>query len=313
MRLLLIVVVVAAVMVFLRLALLSLRPRKRPGAIIPMPEPRAILAERRELAEPSAGLAAHRLTKKVAIITGAGSGIGRAIALAFAREGALVALVGRTESKLRGVAAEIEAATGKNQAIILRGDVGSRDDIERVVAETVARGGRLDILVNNAAALIAGTAESLTEAEWDTTFQVDVKSVWLLSRAALPHLRAAGGGSIINISSVLGLVGAKNRVAYAAAKGAVTLMTKAMALDHAQEQIRVNAICPGIVETDLVAKFITAAPDPAAARQQRAALHPLGRFGQPEDIARLALYLASDDAAWVTGVAYPIDGGFTAL
>src|SRR5207253_726430 len=117
----------------------------------------------------------------------------------------------------------------------------------------------------------------------DATFDTNVKGVWLLVKAALPHMRKAGGGSIINISSVVGLVGAKNRVAYAASKGAVTLMTKAMALDHAHEQIRVNAICPGIVDTELVAQFINNAPDPEAARKQRIALHPLGRFGKPED------------------------------
>jgi NAD(P)-dependent dehydrogenase (short-subunit alcohol dehydrogenase family) len=134
-----------------------------------------------------------------------------------------------------------------------------------------------------------------------------------MSRAALPYLRAAGGGSIVNMSSCIGLVGARNRVAYSASKGAVTLMTKSMALDHATENIRVNCICPGIVETELVAEFITKAPDPEAARKQRLALHPLGRFGKPEDIAHAAVYLASDEAAWVTGAAIPVDGGFTAV
>jgi 2,3-dihydro-2,3-dihydroxybenzoate dehydrogenase len=141
----------------------------------------------------------------------------------------------------------------------------------------------------------------------------NARGPWLLSQAVLPHMRKNGGGSIINISSVLGLVGAKNRVAYAASKGALTLMTKAMALDHAHEQIRVNAICPGIVETELVAQFVINAPDPEAARKQRIALHPLGRFGKPEDIAYMAVYLASDESAWVTGAAYPVDGGFSAV
>src|SRR5206468_3362073 len=163
------------------------------------------------------------------------------------------------------------------------------------------------------AKLVAGTAESHSEEEWDETFNTNVRGLWLFSRAAIPHMRNTGGGSIINISSVLGLVGAKNRVAYAASKGAVTLMTKAIALDHAHEQIRCNCICPGIVETEMVAKFITQAPDPEAARQQRTALHPLGRFGKPEDIAAAAVYLASDESLWVTGAAFPIDGGFTAV
>jgi NAD(P)-dependent dehydrogenase (short-subunit alcohol dehydrogenase family) len=251
---------------------------------------------------------AGRLSGKVALVTGAGSGIGRAIAIAFAEQGARVALVGRRRLPLEAVAAEI----GEN-AFAIPGDVSKPEDIERVVAETVSQFGHLHILVNNAARLAAGTAESHSEAEWDETFDTNVRGLWLLSRAALPHMRKAGKGAIINISSVLGLHGAKNRVAYAASKGAVTLMTKAMALDHAHEQIRVNCICPGIVDTELVAQFINNAPDPEAARKQRIALHPLGRFGQPEDIAHAAVYLASDESAWVTGIAMPVDGGYSAV
>jgi NAD(P)-dependent dehydrogenase (short-subunit alcohol dehydrogenase family) len=169
----------------------------------------------------------------------------------------------------------------------------------------------LNVVVNNAGVLIAGKAESHTEEEWDQTFDVNVKGLWLMSRAALPHMRKAGGGSIINLSSVLGLVGASNRVAYAASKGAVTMMTKAMALDHAHEHIRVNCICPGIVETEMVADFVRKAPNPEMARKQRVSLHPMGRFGQPEDIAACAVFLASDESSWMTGAALPVDGGYT--
>lgn len=249
-----------------------------------------------------------RLSGKVALVTGAGSGIGRAIAISFAEEGARVALVGRRRLPLEETAAEI----GEN-AIAIPGDMSKKEDIERVVREAVSHFGHLHVLVSNAAALIAGTAESHSEAEWDETYNTNVKGLWLLSRAALPHMRKAGKGSIINISSVVGLVAAKNRVAYSSSKGAVTVMTKAMALDHAHEQIRVNCICPGIVDTELVAQFINNAPDPEAARKQRVALHPLGRFGQPEDIAHAAVYLASDESAWVTGIALPVDGGYTAV
>ena len=249
-----------------------------------------------------------RLRGKVALITGAGGGIGRACALAFAREGARVALVGRRSKLLQETARQM----GKS-ALVIAGDLRKKPDIARVVAQTVKRWGGLHVLVNNAGVLIPGTAESLSEAQWDETFDTNVRGLWLLSRAALPHLRRAGGGSIINISSVLGLVGARARVAYAASKGAVTLLTKSMALDHAHEGIRVNCICPGIVETEMVADFIRKAPDPEAARRARVGLHPLGRFGQPHDIAALAVYLASDESSWVTGAALPVDGGYTAI
>ncbi|HYL93665.1 MAG TPA: SDR family NAD(P)-dependent oxidoreductase, partial [Alphaproteobacteria bacterium] len=168
--------------------------------------------------------------------------------------------------------------------------------------------GALHILVNNAGVLLPGTAESHTEAEWERTFSTNVRGVWLLSREALPYIRAAGGGSIINIGSGLSVVGARSRVAYTASKSAVLGMTRAMALDHAAENIRVNCVCPGLVETAMVAGFVT----DEQARRQRLALHPLGRFGQPEDVAGAAVFLASDEAAWITGAAFPVDGGYTA-
>jgi NAD(P)-dependent dehydrogenase (short-subunit alcohol dehydrogenase family) len=249
-----------------------------------------------------------RLAGKVAIVTGAGSGIGRACAIAFAKDGAKVTLVGRTAARLNAVAKEIGPA-----AFMQSADISNPSDIEAMVKATVEHFGALHVLVNNAALLIAGTAESHTEAEWDATFNTNVKSIWRLSRACIPHMRAAGKGSIINISSVIGLVGARNRLAYSASKGAVTLMTKSMALDLAAEQIRVNCICPAIVATELVEGFISEAPDPETVRRQRIGLHPLGRFGQPEDIAPMAVYLASDESSWVTGNAYPVDGGYTAI
>lgn len=256
----------------------------------------------------AAGLAAAynpvmRLAGKVAIITGGGSGIGKAIAAAFVREQASVVICGRDLAKLEQATAEIGPSS-----LAVRTDVSNNAAISKLVDQTIAKFGDIDVLVNNAGVLLPGKAESLTDAEWEQTFNVNVRAIWQLSRAVLPHMRARGGGSIINIGSVLSSLGARNRVAYAASKGAVLALTKAMALDHATEKIRINCICPGIVETEMVAGFSL----DETARKQRLALHPAGRFGKPEDIAGLAVFLASDEAAWITGGTFPVDGGYTA-
>lgn len=252
-----------------------------------------------------------RLAKKVAIITGAGTGIGRAIALAFAREGAKLVLVGRRKEVLESVAREI--GKEKGIAVALSADISRSKEIERVVAHAVSQFGGINVLVNNAGLLHIGTAEQITEKQWDETFNINVRGLWLLSRAVLPEFRTAGGGSIVNVASVLGLNGARNRAAYAASKGAVVLLTKCMAIDHGQENIRVNAICPSFVETDLTAEVIRKAPNPEAVRRERVSVHPIGRLGKPEDIAGLAIYLASDESSWVTGAALPVDGGYLSV
>jgi len=244
------------------------------------------------------------LANKVAIVTGGGSGIGKAIAVAFAREGAKVVIAGRHQEKLDRVAGEIGEA-----CLAVTADVSNASDVEQLVRATLAKFKRVDTLVNNAAVLLAGTAESLNEDDWDQTFNINVRGLWLLSRAVLPSMRAAGGGAIINIGSVLSLVGARNRVAYSASKGAVLALTRAMSLDHAAEKIRVNCLCPGIVETELVARFNL----DENVRRQRLALHPMGRFGQPEDVASAAVFLASDESAWITGSSFPVDGGYSAV
>jgi NAD(P)-dependent dehydrogenase (short-subunit alcohol dehydrogenase family) len=166
--------------------------------------------------------------------------------------------------------------------------------------------------VNNAGTLHVSTIETIPDEEWDRIMSVNVKGPFLMSRAALGELRKAGGGSIVNIGSILGLIGAKERAAYCTSKGGVTMLTKAMALDHAHENIRVNCICPAIVETDLVRGLFDSAPDGEALRRTRAALIPLGRMGRPEDVAEIAVFLASRESAWMTGATVPLDGGLSA-
>lgn len=251
-----------------------------------------------------------RLQGKVALITGGGTGIGRACALLFAQEGARVALTGRRAEPLEAVAREITAAGGA--ALAVSCDVAQRAAVEQAVRAAADRFGRLDIVVNNAGALLVATADETSDADWSRVLAVNLTGTFLVSRAALPELRKSGGGSIVNIGSVLGLVGMKQRAAYAASKGGVTTLTKAMALDHARENIRVNCICPAIVETELVATMFRKMPDPETTRRLRAEQIPLGRLGSPEDVAHLALFLASEESAWLTGAALPLDGGLTA-
>lgn len=251
-----------------------------------------------------------RLANKVAFITGAGTGIGRACAELFARQGARVALSGRRREPLDATAAAITAAGG--EALAVPCDVSQAKEVEQAIAATVARFGSLDIVVNNAGALHVATAADTSEVDWDRLMAINLKGPFLVSRAAVQQMRGNGGGSIVNIGSVLGLIAMPKRAAYAASKGGLVLLTKAMAIDHAAESIRVNCICPAIVETELVAGLFAGQPDPHAARRAREQTIPLGRFGQPNDVAQLAVFLASDESAWITGAAIPVDGGLTA-
>jgi NAD(P)-dependent dehydrogenase (short-subunit alcohol dehydrogenase family) len=252
----------------------------------------------------------QRLSSKVAIITGGGTGIGRACALLFAREGASVAIAARRRERLEAVAKEIVAAGG--QALALECDITDTKSVEMALRATEERFGRLNVVVNNAGAIHVGTAEETSDEDWNRTIAANLTGTFNISRAAVPALRRAEGGSIVNIGSYLGLVALNRRAAYCAAKGGVTLLTKAMALDHAHENIRVNCICPAIVETEMAKASIARAPDPGAYRKARESQIPLGRMGQPEDIAQLALFFASDESSWITGTALPIDGGLTA-
>lgn len=251
-----------------------------------------------------------RLSGKVALITGGGTGIGRATALAFAREDASVAVAGRRLEKLKEVVGEIEKQGGK--AIALECDVTRSAQVERTVEETAKRFGKLNVLVNNAGMVHVSTVESISEEEWDRVMTVNVKGPFLMSRAALKEFRKAGGGAIVNIGSVLGLVAMRDRAAYATSKGGVTMLTKAMAVDHAHQNVRVNCICPSIVETDLVKGLFDDSEQGQRLRKSRMGTIPLGRFGKPMDVAELAVFLASEESSWLTGVAIPLDGGLTA-
>jgi meso-butanediol dehydrogenase / (S,S)-butanediol dehydrogenase / diacetyl reductase len=252
----------------------------------------------------------QRLSGKVAFITGGGTGIGRACAVLFAKEGAKVGIAGRRLEMLNAAAKEISAAGGEVFAVEC--DVTQKASVERALHETEKRFGRLNVIVNNAGAMHVGSADETPDEDWNRVLATNLTGTFLVSRAALPALRRAGGGSIVNVGSYLGLVAIKQRAAYCASKGGVTLLTKAMALDHAHENIRVNCVCPAIVETEMAKSAIARAADPAAYRKARESQIPLGRMGQPEDIAQLALFLASEESSWMTGVALPIDGGATA-
>ena len=251
-----------------------------------------------------------RLKDKVAIITGGGTGIGRACGELFAEEGASVVLAGRRAERIDEAAAAIRGRGGRALAVVA--DVSRAAEVEELVERTLAELGAIHIAVNNAGVLLVATVEQTSEADWDYVMNTNLKGVFLVSRAVIPAMRRAGSGSIINISSILGLVGMKSRAAYAASKGGVTLLTKAMALDHAADKIRVNCICPAIVDTELVADLLARAPDPEALRRTRTEQVPLGRLGTPRDVAQMALFLASEESSWVTGAAFPVNGGYTA-
>lgn len=251
-----------------------------------------------------------RLSGKVALITGGGTGIGRACALAFSREGAKVALAARRREPLDAVVDEIAGAGG--EALALSCDVTKTASVTRALSQTEKHFGRLDTIVNNAGAVVVATVERTSDEDWEKVIAVNLTGAFLVSRGAVPVLRRTGGGSIVNIGSVLGLVARRERAAYCAAKAGVSGLTRAMAIDHAQDKIRVNCICPTIVVTELGMQSIRRVPDAEAEIQRRINEIPLGRMGTPDDVALMAVYLASDEASWITGVSFPLDGGVTA-
>ena len=247
-----------------------------------------------------------RLENKVAMISGGARGMGAVEAKLFAQEGAKVIIGDMLEEEGRKVEAEINETGGECLFVPL--DVTNEDAWQRAVNAAVSRFGKLDILVNNAGIYRAHDVLETTSAEWDQVMDVNAKGVFLGTKYAIPEMRKAGGGSIVNISSVAGLVGSKQTTAYTASKGAVRLLTKSTAVQHASEGIRANSIHPGTIETPMTEALLA---NPAH-REDRMNRTPIGRLGRPEDVAYGALYLASDEASFVTGSELVIDGGRTA-
>lgn len=252
------------------------------------------------------------LPGKVTIVTGAAKGIGAAIAHTFARQGAAVVVADRDAVAGQAVADAITTATGR--ALFVEANVASAHDAEQLVARAIDAFGGLDVLINNAGIQTYGTVETMPEEEWDRTINVNLKSVFLLSKYAIPALRARGGGTIVNMASVQGIASQPAVSAYAASKGGMLAMTRSMALDFAADNIRVNCVCPGSVDTPMLrwAAERFAADDPDGAVREWGTSHALNRVARPEEVAEMVLFLAGPRSSFCTGAAYLVDGGMLA-
>jgi NAD(P)-dependent dehydrogenase (short-subunit alcohol dehydrogenase family) len=253
--------------------------------------------------------ATGKLARKVAIITGTAAGIGRAASLLFASEGASVAAIDRDAAHNAELIEEIRNNGGDAEAFVA--DVSSAGEIENAVSQIKQRWNRVDILFNNAGIVTGGKVHTLQEEEWDRAFAINMKSMFLLSRAVIPMFLEQGGGVILNMSSTTALRVAPDRTLYNATKGAVLAFTKSMAVDYAPDNIRVNCLCPGTVDTPSLNARLSAKGNAEEMRKQFIARQPLRRLGDAEEIAKAALYLVSDDASFVTGTAFQIDGGMS--
>jgi NAD(P)-dependent dehydrogenase (short-subunit alcohol dehydrogenase family) len=250
-----------------------------------------------------------KLKGKVAIVTGSTDGIGKAIALTFASEGGKVFMVGRDEAK--GLAA-LAAVKKQGEASYFKADVSNLTQVRKMVDDAVGKYGGVDILVNNAAICPIGTVLDTSEEAWDYVIDVNLKGVFLCSKYVIPHMQKRGGGAIVNIGSINSLMAMENEAAYDASKGGVLMLTKAIALDFARANIRANCICPGAIETPMLKAAFDSTPDPVRTREAVTSKHPLRRTGMPEEIARVALFLATDASSFMTGATIPVDGGMLA-
>jgi len=248
-----------------------------------------------------------RLADKVAIITGAAGGIGRATAILFAQEGAKVVVVDYAPEGGQETVEMIRRDGG--EAIFVETDISKAAAVEKMVQKVVETYGRIDVLFNNAAVTIPASVVDATEEVWDKTMDIDLKGVFLPSKYAIPHMIRGGGGAVVNTASMCGLVASRNQAPYSAAKGGVIALTRQMAIDYASHNIRVNSICPSEVRTPMFLGFINRAPDPEKKMQELVARIPLGRVAEPEELARAALFLASDESSYITGVTLPVGGG----
>jgi NAD(P)-dependent dehydrogenase (short-subunit alcohol dehydrogenase family) len=247
------------------------------------------------------------MSGSTALITGGTSGIGRATAELFAARGGAVAVTGRDTGRGNELAGRIRAGGG--EALFVRADVRSTADCARATEATLAVFGRIDVLVNNAGTYVANDALGCSEVEWDEQVDTSLKGTFLMSKAVLPHMIERGSGSIVNNASGWGLVGGAEAVAYCAAKGGVVIMTRAMAIDHGPQGIRVNAVCPGDTETPMEYADAERRGWTWERYVEWASDRPLGRMGAPEEVARAILFLASDESSFITGTAMPVDGG----